>query len=614
VENSHEGILIVDEAFRLIYCNNELSRIVGYARAELLGQDFRRFLDDESRRLVVDSYIRRQRGEDVPPRYEFNVITKTGDIRRVQVSSAIIKDSRGAVKTVAELMDITEKRRAEEALRESEEKFRTLAEQSPNMIFINQKGRIVYANARCQDIMGYSRAELYAPDFDFRALVAPEHGEKIAQNFGRHGRGEDVPPYEYTILTKQGARIEVILTTKLIDYEGAKAILGTITDITERKKSEKLKNAIYRISEAAHSVADLEELFRSIHEIIGELMPARNFYLALYDDDRDLLSFPYVADEFDEAPSPKKPGKGITEYVLRSGEPLLASPEVFDELVERGEVELVGTPSIDWLGVPLRADNKTIGVMAVQSYTEGLRLTPEDQEILKLVSGQASLAIKRKQAEKQIKDSLREKEALLQEIHHRVKNNLQIISSLLNLQSGQAKDRDFARLVKDSQSRIRSMALVHDKLYGSRDFSSINFSDYVRSLVVHIFQFHRVNPALIRLDLNLQDVFLNIQTAIPCGLILNELITNSLKHAFPSGRAGIITVELSRIEDQSYQLLVQDNGVGMPRDLDIEKGPSIGWQIVTLLAGQLEASLDVSGDGGTSIRIRFIELKYKAKP
>ena len=177
-------------------------------------------------------------------------------------------------------------------------------------------------------------------------------------------------------------------------------------ELLERGRAEQIQNAAYRISEAVLTASDLEALFRSIHGIISELMPARNFYIALYDETTGLLSFPYFVDDYDEWSPPKKPEKGLTEYVMRTGKPLLASPDVFDDLVRRGEVALVGVDSIDWLGVPLKIGEQTIGVLAVQTYTEGVRYSDEDKAILTFVSAQTALAIGRKRAE----DALRESE------------------------------------------------------------------------------------------------------------------------------------------------------------------------------------------------------------
>ena len=178
-------------------------------------------------------------------------------------------------------------------------------------------------------------------------------------------------------------------------------------DVTERKRSERLQQATYRISESAHEAASLEELFRALHAIVSELMPAQNFYIALHDRQSDTISFPYFVDEYDSPPAPKPLGRGLTEYVLRTGQPILASPEVFEELVRRGEVELLGAPSVDWLGVPLRTAQETIGIVVVQSYTEGVRFRDTDRDLLAFVSTQLAMAIERKAAEAAMRASER---------------------------------------------------------------------------------------------------------------------------------------------------------------------------------------------------------------
>ncbi|HVM44186.1 MAG TPA: PAS domain S-box protein [Gemmatimonadales bacterium] len=182
--------------------------------------------------------------------------------------------------------------------------------------------------------------------------------------------------------------------------------LVTATDVTERRWAETLRKATQRISEAVLTTRDLQELFAVIHGIVSELMPASSFYIALYDADRDLVTFPYYVDEADpEVPQPKKPGKGLTEYVLRTGRGLLVTPEVQVELERRGEVELIGPPSLDWLGVPLQTGGKTIGVLVVQSYAEGVRYGEVELNILRFVSTQVALAIERKRAADALRDS-----------------------------------------------------------------------------------------------------------------------------------------------------------------------------------------------------------------
>ncbi len=173
----------------------------------------------------------------------------------------------------------------------------------------------------------------------------------------------------------------------------------------ERMRTERSLAATYRISETVHSAPTLHDQLEAIHTIVGELMPARNFYVALHDAPSDTISFPYFVDEHDPAPEPKRPGKGLTEYVLRTGRPLLATPHVVQDLERRGEVELIGSPSVDWLGVPLDRDGATIGVLVVQSYTEGVRYTGKDEALLQFVSTQVAMAVERKRAEEALRDS-----------------------------------------------------------------------------------------------------------------------------------------------------------------------------------------------------------------
>ncbi len=190
-----------------------------------------------------------------------------------------------------------------------------------------------------------------------------------------------------------------------IAIQNARLYEAAQSELVERKRAEKVQAALYRISEAAQTAGDLGELYGLIHAIIGGLMPANNFYIALYDDVTDLLSFPYFADEFDVATPPQKPGRGLTEYVLRNGQPLLATPDVYRRLLVDGQVEMIGTDSIDWLGVPLKTASKTIGIMAVQTYDPQLRYSQADQDILIFVSAQVAMAIERKRAEAALRES-----------------------------------------------------------------------------------------------------------------------------------------------------------------------------------------------------------------
>ncbi|MFN7715312.1 MAG: PAS domain S-box protein [Pseudanabaenaceae cyanobacterium] len=206
--------------------------------------------------------------------------------------------------------------------------------------------------------------------------------------------------------------------------------------------------------------------------------------------------------------------------------------------------------------------------------------------------------------EEKLKSSLQEKEVILKEIHHRVKNNLYIISSLLKLQSNISKEPHIVECFRESQNRIQSMALIHEKLYQSSDLVGINFADYTKKLVLDIFRSHGVSVRRISLDLQITDIFLDIDTAIPCGLILNELTSNVLKYAFPPNQSGIISISFICIDDR-YTLKFTDNGVGMTQNGNIEHNTSLGLRLVLNLTKQLNGNLTITTERGTSFSITF---------
>jgi PAS domain S-box-containing protein len=600
------------------------------------------------------------------------------------------------------------------------------------IVWLGADAGIIYVNEAACCSLGYSRAELLALKiFDIDPTVSPDMWGMLWADLKAVGSRK----LESRNRRKDGSVFPVEVTANYVEFSGREFSCAFAHDISERKRSEQVQSSVFMISEAVHATESLEELFRTIHETITELMPARNnFYIALYDEDTDTLSFPYFVDEFDETPAPKRLGKGLTEYVLRTGSPLLASPEVFAELEKQGEVESIGAASIDWLGVPLKVKEAAVGVLVVQSYTEGQRFTEADKSILMFISEQVAMAITRRQAEdalqeseemfrsmvenaqsgiaiiddkhrfvyvndelvrilgfarneivgsdfrdylaeesremvsdiylrrqsgedvssryeftivrqdrkkrrmeisssiisssryrtatlsqirdvteqrqaeEQIKASLQEKEVLLREIHHRVKNNLQIISSLLNLQSQHVEDLKALEMFKESRLRVRSMAMVHEKLYRSKDLSRVDFREYVHSLSYHLFQMYGVASDTVALTIDIEDVLLDINTAIPCGLLVSELISNALKHAFPQGRKGEVTVSMKPIENGDIALEVSDNGVGLEDDLDLKNTESFGLQLVDMLTEQLQGTISIDRNGGTTFALRFKEL------
>ncbi|MCX6565463.1 MAG: PAS domain S-box protein [Candidatus Aminicenantes bacterium] len=215
----------------------------------------------------------------------------------------------------------------------------------------------------------------------------------------------------------------------------------------------------------------------------------------------------------------------------------------------------------------------------------------------------------RKLMEKNLRASLREKEVLLQEIHHRVKNNMQVISSLFSIQARQVENQECREILREGQARIRSMSLVHEKLYQSRDFSKIDLPGYIKSLAVHLFQAQLVDPDQVRMETDFEDIALDINTAVPFGLILNELISNALKHGFPKGRKGILKIRLRRGAGGEVILRVADDGVGFQGNLDFRNAESFGLKIINLLVKQLDGVIDLDRTGGTAFIVTFREPK-----
>jgi two-component sensor histidine kinase len=215
----------------------------------------------------------------------------------------------------------------------------------------------------------------------------------------------------------------------------------------------------------------------------------------------------------------------------------------------------------------------------------------------------------RKRSEERIQASLQEKEVLLKEIHHRVKNNLQVVSSLLDMQALSVHNPEVIEALEDSRHRIRAMAFVHERLYQSEDLSSLGVAEYVRSLVGHLSAAYERRARGAELRLQIDPVFLDLDTAIACGLLINELVSNALKHAFPTGweGAGEIHVALQSLGDDRLELRVSDNGVGLPPGLAPEETTSLGLRLVQMLTQQLRGTLEVDSQAGTAVRITFAD-------
>jgi PAS domain S-box-containing protein len=212
-----------------------------------------------------------------------------------------------------------------------------------------------------------------------------------------------------------------------------------------------------------------------------------------------------------------------------------------------------------------------------------------------------------RRAEEKIRASLQEKDILISEIHHRVKNNLQVISSLLGLQARSSGNPELTEMFNGIQDRIRSMAMIHETLYDTKDFARIELSSYVKALSQSLFNTHNINPGKINLTIQTDgEIYVDITKAIPCGLILNELISNALKHAFPGGRKGNLQIIISETKNTKIDIVVRDNGVGLPDNIDISEPQTLGLELVNgLVSNQLNGQIEIRRNRGTEMRLKF---------
>jgi len=240
-------------------------------------------------------------------------------------------------------------------------------------------------------------------------------------------------------------------------------------------------------------------------------------------------------------------------------------------------------------------------------------ISASDGKTLTATIAQGTDITERKKRGGQIKASLREKEVLLKEIHHRVKNNLQIISSLLSLQSRYTESKETLKMLKESRARIRSIALIHEKLYRSKDLARIDFGAYIRNLIADLFDSYAASPDTIAVRIDVDDIFLEIDTAIPCALIINELVSNCLKYAFPQSKKGEVRIGLHPENDGKSILMVSDDGIGFPENVDFQNTRSLGLRLVNTLVNQLGGMMEVRSEGGTEFKIVFTALSCRRR-
>lgn len=343
----------------------------------------------------------------------------------------------------------------------SENHFRKLLDSSDDVIMIlSEHGVIRFSSPSVRGVLGYEPHELV--ETPILEHIHPDERKTIADSLNAEDPDGTVPGLMIRIQSKENnwKLFEVRFGEKLnsTDLEGT---IVNFRDITGRKKSETLKEVTYRISQMVNSSNNLDELYQIIHNSLAELVEVGNFYIALYDAEKDLLGFEYFVDQFDEQPESRKPGHGLTEYLLRTGRSLHATEPVIEKLTREGEIELVGSESVDWLGVPLKVNERIIGVMVTQSYTEGIHFNEEDRELFEFVSSQVAMAIERKRSE----DAIRGAEGILRGM---VNSTMDSVFLLDTSEVVQLVNKEAARRLGKSPSDIQGAkysTILPDALY-----------------------------------------------------------------------------------------------------------------------------------------------------
>ena len=572
------AVVVHDADTQIIASNPKAQELLGLTEDQILGKaamnsDWK-FLGTDGEGLSLEEYPVNQVLATQQPLRDFTTgifRPNKSDVVWVLVNADLMLDDKGKIQQViVTFMDISDRKQAEEALRESEEKLNTLLNATTDVAGLAEvDGTILAANDALAKSLGRKKEELIGKSmFDFLSAEVAERSRVVLQ-----GIVASKKPLQWE--DDHAGRYFANSVYPILDDNGnVKQLALFAKDTSERKQAEnKLKES--------------EERFRTIYENAPMSIDSfdKDGRCILWNKECEKI-FGWTMEELNSRDNPLSlfyPDPHIQKQVIDS---ILLNPEgVFRE----------------WR--PMTKDGSEL-VMLWASF----RLPDET-----VISMGYDITENRK-AEEQIAASLKEKEVLLREIHHRTKNNMQVMISLLKIQSANIEDKQVAEMFKESRDRIKSMSLVHEKLYQSKGLADVDFKGYVKSLVSSIFSSYGASAAGITPITETDDVSIGLETAIPCGLIINELVSNSLKYAFPGNKKGEIRVALRSFDEDALVLEVGDNGIGMPEDLDFRNTTSMGLHLVNILSeDQLHGKIELDRAGGTIFRIRFKNHKYAAR-
>jgi len=470
------------------------------------------------------------------------------------------------------------KKQMENKLKQSQENYyQTIFENTGAATVIIEENKLIsLVNVEFTYLTGYSKEEIEGK-MEWTGIFSQEDISWMKEYHGLRRINPDYAPrnYEARIVTRNGTVKPVHLTVAMIP--GTEKSMASILDLTELRRSK-------------IAIKESQERFKSIFENAAEA-------IILFDCQGNIVESNGKVKEIFGFKNEEIIGQNFVEIGLLMGLGYEEAPMILNDLISGNELK-----QAEW--VLKNKDGKTIifrvrpSLIKTKNSVIGILLIMEDITELKNV-------------ENSLKNSLEEKEVLLREIHHRVKNNLQIISSLLSLQRLQVEDQQTADILWECQGRVRAMAMIHENIYQSHDIGSINFRKYVEMLLYDIFNLYRVNKKSVKLDTLIGSVEMGIETAMPCGLVINELATNSIKHAFPQGN-GKIRIEL-KTDDDLHILIFEDDGIGLPENLDPLKSKKLGLMVVNTLVNQLNGEMKIDRTNGTKFIIKFRELPYNMR-
>lgn len=522
---------------------------------------------------------------------------------------------------------VVDRQKFEEALKISETQYKSIFENTGTATAISEENMVLsLVNEEFCEITGYSKEEI-ENKMTWTEFFVADQLERM-ENYHRLRRIDpDKAPknYETQLMDREGNIKDAYMSVAMIP--DTKKSLVSVLDITEKKRSRiKLKKEL-RINQSLEHIykpiispdSNLEDVASIILKESKELTGSEQGYVSSIDPKTDYNIIHTLTKmmpnckvmikeervEFAKGSDGKY--NGLWGYSLNTGKAFFTnSPQDHESSAgtPEGHIKLE-----KFLSVPVFSGEKLVGQIALANSTRDY--SKKDIDAIKRLAEFYALAIHSKESDKEIRNSLEEKDTLLREIHHRVKNNMQIISSLLNLQKYWDSDVDPLELIEDSQNRIRTMSIVHELLYQSENLSKVDLKVYIQKLTYYLFEQYSASSRRITLWTDLEDGYLNIETSVPCCLIVNELVSNCLKHAFTSD-GGEIQILFHKINGK-YELIVKDNGIGLPKDFDLEKSHTLGLFLVNNLIDQIDGELEFKNDNGAEFRIVFEELIYKQR-